>query len=225
MGVKTSSDFLKRKDPNAGVVNRGSKPDFRNHPDHIIVFRFPTPVQGESSIFLNVGEKKPTRIKLKDGSYTLPANWEKRKKSIYRKALLDAGLIEEATFKEGTTKKKAPAKKFTYFAGHPDNQADEKKSGKTVLTIKDENIDLEIVEGVITTTDKNVYDALIKKGYYEAKQPKEITEEKKTTAVKPTSPVKTPSKPEEVILKDGFDPKAEKPKAESAKDIKPEEDK
>jgi len=179
MGVKTSSDLLKRKDPNTGVVNRGSKPDFRNHPDHIIVFRFPTPVQGESSIFLNVGEEKPTRIKLKDGSFTLPTTWEKGKKSIYRKAFIDAGLIEEATFKEGTTKKKAPAKKYTYFAGHPDNMDDEKKSGKTVITIKDENIDLEIVEGVITTTDKKVYDTLIKKGYYEAKQPEEIVEEDK----------------------------------------------
>lgn len=177
MGVKTSSDLLKRKDPSIGVVNRGSKPDFRNHPDYIIVFRFPTPVQGETSIFLNVGEKKPTRIKLKDGIFEIPSSWVKGKKAIYRKSLLDAGLLEEATFKDGTTKKKAPAKKFTYFAGHPDNQDDNKMSGKTVIAVKGEDIDLEIVEGVITTTDKKIYDALIKKGYYEAKQPEEIKEE------------------------------------------------
>ena len=176
MGVKTSSDLFKRKDKNAGAVFSGPKPDLRTSPDHIIVFRFPTPIQGESSIFLNVGEKKPVRIKLKDGAFTLPTTWEKSKKNIYRQALLYAGLLEEAVFKEGVLKKKAAAKKFTYFAGHPDNQDNNKMSGKTVITIKDENIDLEIVEGIITTDDKKVYDALIKKGYYEAKQPEEIEE-------------------------------------------------
>lgn len=179
MGVKTSSDLFKRKDKDAGAVFSGPKPDLRSNPDHIIVFRFPTPVQGESSIFLDVGEKKPTRIKLKDGAFEIPKTWETGKKSTYRRAFLSAGLIEEATFKEGTLKKKAPAKKYTYFAGHPDNQDNDKISGKTVITIKDENIDLEIVEGVITTTEKKVYDTLISKGYYEAKQPVEIVEEDK----------------------------------------------
>lgn len=185
MGVKTSSDLFKRKDKNAGAVFSGPKPDLRTNPDHIIVFRFPTPIRGESSLFLNVGdtdkEKNPvnTRIKLKDGSFEIPKTWEKRKKIIYRQALLDAGLEESATLPDGSTKKKEPAKKYTYFAGHPDNRDDEKQSGKTVITIKDKNIDLEIVDGVITTTDKKIYDALIKKGYYEAKQPEEIVKEDK----------------------------------------------
>lgn len=179
MGVKTSSDLFKRKDKNAGAVFSGPKPDLRTNPDHIIMFRFPTPIQGESSIFLDVSEEKPARIKLKDGAFEIPKTWDKSKKKIYRLALLNAGLEESATLPDGSTKKKEPAKKYTYFAGHPDNRDDEKKSGKTVITIKDKNIDLEIVEGVITTTDKKVYDVLIKKGYYEAKQPEEIVKEDK----------------------------------------------
>jgi len=180
MGVKTSSDLFNRKDKNVGVVHSGPKPNIINSPDAIIGFRFPTPVRGKSSISLDIGEVNKNgqstykKVELSDGVFKIPKSWTVKKKNAYKMALLKAGFEEFAELPVGESKKKEPPKQYIYFAGHPDNKDDEKIDGNIAVTVGEKEIQLEVVEGIVETEKKEVYDALLVKGYYEAKPPEEV---------------------------------------------------
>lgn len=175
MGVSTSSELFARKE-DTGVSYVGGKPDVVINPDAIRVFLFPTPIHGESSVFLDVGNKKPTKLNLEDGVYKIPKGWGKDKKSKYREALLKAGFTETSYVEGAVVKEPEVQKKYMYFAGHPDNKDTDKVNAETAIEIKGEVVQLEIVEGMIVTEDEQVYKTLLEKGYYEAKPPKEIEE-------------------------------------------------
>ena len=180
MGVRTSSDLFNRKDKNAGVVHSGPKPNIVNSPDAIEVFRFPTPVRGKSSISLDIGEVDKNgqsiynKVELIDGVFKIPKTWKTEKKIAYKMGFLKAGF-ESFAILEGTKPKvEEPPKQYIYFAGHPDNKDDEKVNGNIAVTVDGEEIQLEVVEGVVETEKKEVWEALFAKGYYEAKAPEVV---------------------------------------------------
>lgn len=179
MGVKTSSQLFKRVEEK-GVIESGPKAIIKDSPDAILVFRFPTPVRGESHVSLDVGEKKnnisvTTKIKLTDGKIEIPGSWKSRKKDIYKKTLIAAGFENVSYMPDGKEKIKV-IKEFTYFAGHPDNKDDEKINGKIAIKVKGEKLNLDVVNGIVTTEDKVIYNTLLRKGFYEAKSAEEIKE-------------------------------------------------
>lgn len=180
MGVKTSSDLFKRNDKNVGVVHSGPKAHIRISPDAIVGFRFPTPVRGKSGVSLDIGELKDNgkpaykKVELTDGVFKIPKSWKTEKKNAYKMAFLKAGFEEFAELATGEVKSKEPPKQYIYFAGHPDNKDDDKVNGNIAVEVDGEEIQLEVVEGIVETEKKEVWEALYAKGYYEAKPPEVI---------------------------------------------------
>lgn len=177
MGVKTSSEiFARKKDEEIGKVYSGGKrkeTKFVNSDN--LSFAFPTPIHGTSFVFLPIDGER-TKLTLSDGIFSIPKSWKVGKKEAYKKALLKAKFVQVEIDATTNKKKEEAPKSYIYFAGHPDNKDTEKVSGNTSIEIDGKKIELEILDGVITTEDKQVYDVLLKKGYYEAKQPQEIKE-------------------------------------------------
>lgn len=169
MGVKTSSQFFS-KDQDVGVVHTGLKIERPIGKDAILVFRFPVPMQGNSSTILFLGEDtEPTKIKLEDGKFTIPSDWDDEERMRYRKALIKAGFTM-TDYKD----KVEVVKKYAYFAKHPDHTDDSPVNGSFKFILNKIKRDLEIVEGTIRTEDKEEYDRLLEKGFYKAREPEEV---------------------------------------------------
>ena len=176
MGVRTSSEVFPKND-NTGIVYVGGDPITKPSLDATNAYLFPAPLQGVSYVFLEI-DGDQTEIKLKDGMFVLPKSWSKVKKDNYRNAFLEAGFME-TSYQDGKAEKKPEVeKKYRYFAGHPENTHEFKKEGKFVITIDDNEIEFELVEGIAVTEDADVYGELISQGFYEAKPAEEIEEEK-----------------------------------------------
>lgn len=178
MGVKTFAE-AKKEEP-VGIAFAGRPPEKVVNPEAVRVFQFPSPIMGESTVSLDVGdvdkEKNPvfTQLKLEDGCFTIPKEWDDQKRIRYRDAFLKAGF-EETDFVEGKPRRKrGPAKKYKYFAGHPDNTKTKKVEGEVAFEFGGKEMQLELVNGVIETEDKKFYAYLLDSGYYEAKKPVEI---------------------------------------------------
>lgn len=175
MGVKTSSDLFVRKEK-IGAVYSGPKPYIRDDENATVKFRFPTPVHGKSGISLDIGEvdknEQPTykKIELIDGIFEIPKDWKEEKKSIYSLAFLKAGFEKFVSLDIVEPIKK----EVLYFAGHPDNKENEKVTGVISVTVGKKEIELDCVEGMVTTDNEKIYKALIKKGYLEAKLAEEV---------------------------------------------------
>lgn len=176
MGVKTSSELFDR-DVKAGAIYAGERKVKDTNTDSNLAFRFPVPVHGESNVSMDI-DGEIVKLKLKEGVYTVPEDWGADKKLIYKKVLIGAGFEDVSYMYNSDIKKPEPEpeKQYTYFAGHPDNKDNEKINGKMSFTLNKIKRNLEIIDGVITTTDKEEYQKLLEKGYYEAKPAEEIKE-------------------------------------------------
>lgn len=173
MGVFTSSQLLGNEKEKAGVA-KANKPSHISRPNsgEVLAFRFPPAPRGESTAHVLINGKTE-KLKLKDGVYNVPKSWKKEEKERFKASLIAAGF-DDISYTVGQPKPKAPEKKYKYFAGHPDNKDDEKVEGTVAVVVDGEELQLQCVKGMIETEDKKLYQALIEKGFYEAKKPKEI---------------------------------------------------
>jgi len=183
MAVKTFGQ-LTRKDEHAGVAFVGGTPKKTVVDTNALrAYRFPVPVRGVSVVPLELKDEEGNpvniQVELKDGLFVVPKTWEKAKKIKYRAAFLAAGFEETSVMPDGkkVDGSKPPVKKYTFFAGHPDNTETEKVNGKVSVEVRGKAVELDVIEGVVTTTVKGQYTALLKSGFYEAKPAEEIKEE------------------------------------------------
>lgn len=175
MGVKTSSQFFK-KDQDVGVVHTGLKIERPIGKDATLVFRFPVPMTGNSSTILFLGEDiNPTKIKLEDGKFIIPSDWDDADRTIYRNALLKAGFTM-TDYVDRSISKADIVKRYAYFAKHPDHTDSNPIEGIFKFTLNKIKRELEMVEGTIRTEDKEEYDRLLEKGFYKAREPEEVEE-------------------------------------------------
>ncbi len=172
MGVMTSSQFLGKK-ADIGRVE-GNKPSHvvRPNADSIGAYKFAPASMGESKAFVSDGEGHTWQLPLVDKIFIVPEDANKAKKEKYRKVLLADGW-EDVSINNAKSEPKID-KKFFYFAGHPDNTDIDKINGNVAVKFKRKEHQLECIEGVVIVEDKGLYKALLKKGFYEAKDPEEI---------------------------------------------------
>ena len=109
-----------------------------------------------------------TEIELNDSIFTIPDSWSEKKKNAYKEAFIKAG------FENVSHAKPKKEESNLYFAYHPDNKEDEKVNGIISVTVAKKEIELECVDGIVTTDNKKVYNALLKKGYAGAKPAEDI---------------------------------------------------
>jgi len=165
MGVLTSSQFIHKKKSD-GIAYAGEKPTaVINVPnsDVLCKFRFEPAPMGKCFAF-HAYKEEAYKLPLVDQVYTFPKNWSGQKKQFYMKMLTDLGWknVSEAIPKK---------LKYIYFLAHPENTDKENISGTIAVTVGKKEIKLECIEGMITTEKKNVYQALMKKGFLVAKPP------------------------------------------------------
>ncbi len=167
MGVLTSSQFDKRKQSDGVVYVGKTPPPVVYVPDSNVLckYRFPPAPMGECNAFHEY-KGEAYKLPLVDQVYTCPKNWSGKKKQFYMKMLTDMGWENVSE-----TIPPKPKTVTTYFLGHPENTNMENVEGKIKVTVRGKEIELECVEGMITTEKKTVYQALIKKGYLEVKAP------------------------------------------------------
>ena len=179
MGVLTSSQF-KAIDKNIGVVqgNSSVNKNRRLNTEAVNALKFPPAPMGEATATVRCDFDKSGKMvfKLKDGIFTLPKSWGKDRKAKVKKLLLDDGW-EDASYIDGkpVTPPK-PEKKYTYFAGHPENTDTSRVEGNVGVSVLGEDVQLECIDGVITTENQDIYTALLGAGFYEAKSAEEIKE-------------------------------------------------
>ena len=181
MGVLTSSQF-KAIDKNIGVVE-GNKPSNRGklNVEAVNALKFPPAPMGKSkaTVLCDFYKAGQMSFELVDGIFTIPKQWNKDKKIKIKKLLLDDGW-EDASYINGepVTPPKVK-KKYTYFAGHPENTDTSKIECNVSIIVLGEELQLECIEGRITTENQNVYTALLGAGFYESKPAEEIVREDK----------------------------------------------
>lgn len=168
MGVLTSSQFDKRKESD-GKVYSGKKPSptiYTPGSNVLCKYRFPPAPMGECNAF-HAYKEEDYKLPLVDQVFTFPKNWSGVKKQFYMRMLTDLGW-------ENVSSLIPPKPKTTteYFALHPENTNMENVNGMIKVQVGKKEIELECVEGMITTEKKTVYQALLKKGYLEAKAPR-----------------------------------------------------
>ena len=168
MGVLTSSQF-DRKKKSDGVVRIGKTQGpaiYEPGRNVICMYRFPPAPMGECNAF-HAYLEKDYKLPLVDQVFTFPKQWSGKKKQFYMKMLVDLG------WENVSETAKPPVKTTTeYFLAHPENTDSDLINATIYVTVGKKEIELECEEGMITTTKKNVYQALIKKGYLEAKAPR-----------------------------------------------------
>ncbi len=168
MGVLTSSQFDKRKKSD-GIAHSGTKPSptiYVPGSNILCRYRFPPAPMGECNAF-HAYKEEEYKLPLVDQVFTFPKNWSGKKKQFYMKMLTSLGwenVSERIT--------KPPKKEYTYFLMHPDHREYDGINGKVTVTVGKKEIELDCVEGIVTTEKKNVYQALMKKGFLEERPPR-----------------------------------------------------
>lgn len=173
MSVLTSGQFFKKQESGSTVYSTNKSVPTKKISTKDIQYRYrfePAPM-GESTAF-TVYNDKEVKIKLVNGIFDIPMDWSITKKDLYVKMFkalnwMDVSVQSEDR-KEKIKKLKQP---MIYFAGHPDNTRDMMISGNLTITIGKKEIQLACKEGMITTDNKLIYQALLKQGFYEVKQP------------------------------------------------------
>jgi len=171
MGVLTSGQFFKKQE-NAGIAYPTNKSVVTKKlptKDVLYRFKFDAAPRGESDAF-TAFEDKDIRLALVDGIFTIPKDWSTIKKDLYVKMFHKMGWRDVS---ERITSKPVEKKKdLVYFVGHPDNSETERVNGNLTIVIGKKELQLECKDGMITTSNKRIYQALLRQGFYELKAPR-----------------------------------------------------
>lgn len=165
-GVMTTKEFFgkqeEEKDQNQELETKKDK-----NKKIVYKFKFPPAPLGKCQTVLNFhGEE--IKIVIQDGIYEPPKSFDKVKMRAFKVFLLANGF-EDASFavQKGMRNKDAKSKKYEYIIGHPDNTVDKKITGNVSVNINGKDVKFKCKKGIIKTKDKKVYEAFIKKGWYE----------------------------------------------------------
>lgn len=169
MGVLSTKDF---EEKNKGVKSndvdkpnpnlKKNKATIKPDTDTFEYFRAP---MGKSTIgFVYKGEEK--HIDLIDKRYIVDKKVKGQARHDLIEMLKSAGLVHVDSTTTYKMVEKPEDKDVIYKLGHPDNEPDNKKEGAYSIRFKDEDISMEIIDGVVEVKDKDLADELMKKGFY-----------------------------------------------------------
>lgn len=159
----------------------------------------PVAPMGISSTVIKIktkGQLETVKINLQDKVFVMPEKWSMQKKVEIRKKLILEGWNDCSKCVDSTPQKKTEEPQI-YIAGHPDNAPDNPKEGEFVLkynvgTAK-KQIKLKLVKGLIETTDKRVFNAVLKEGFtdYGRKPVKDLPQDEKDPPEEPQKKTST----------------------------------
>lgn len=175
-GVLTTKDFMAQQQVKAGSVKA---PLVEKNVAIEHMFKLPSAPRGKSQTVIKY-KGKVKKIEMTDGVYTMPKQILKKERPRLSHALQESGFINVSRIK-GVVKpleENKTEKKYIYTVGHPDNTKDEKISGKVSIEINKKNRKFDCEDGIVSTSEKDVYDAFIKKGWYEVSIEEDKEEDK-----------------------------------------------
>jgi hypothetical protein len=163
-GVLTTSDFIKQKTIEKEQVKKPVSFSKNVKIERRYFFR-PAPM-GKSHVSITF-EEKPMKIELIDGIFSPPKNWSENKLQKFNRVIQLLGFEDKCYVVGQGKQKEKKEKKYIYAVGHPDNTADEKVTGNVAIKVGKKEYKFKLTDGVIETKEKSIYNAFIKKGWYE----------------------------------------------------------
>lgn len=169
-GVMTSSDFL-GKDPPEGTAKAApspvSTPEKKQAEIRYRVRFGPAPLGKSCTSFTYKGDV--VRINMVDGIYEFPKGMERGAAEAFMRELVKRGFVNASVSGRVPVKPEPPVapKRYEYTVGHPDNEPENGITGSVSVTVKGIDTKFECVDGIVRTRDKAVYEAFLKKGWYE----------------------------------------------------------
>jgi len=130
------------------------------------------------------GKKYRYQLSLKDKIFILPKDLSKDDQKRYRAALRDNGFVDVTVIKSGATVD-PESKKLIYHVMHPEHNRKNRINGSIALVMVDDNNkpmyyktgakkgqqmveQVNIIEGKVSTEKKQIYEALLRYGFYSA---------------------------------------------------------
>jgi len=165
-GVLTTKDFINQK--NITGATKNVVPDNKKNVSIEYKYRFPPAPMGKSQTTINYKDKS-MKLKMDDGVYVVPKNWNRAEKEKFHRFIITLGFEDvcEVNGKIKEEKKDDTPKIMIYKIGHPDNTKTEKVDGSVSVKIRGKDRKFDCVKGVVTTEKKEVFNAFLKKGWYE----------------------------------------------------------
>lgn len=164
-GILTTKDYMNQKNIE-GADN--PVPSKKKNLCIDYKYRFPPAPLGKSQTTIKYKDKL-MKLEMMDGVYEVPKKWSNAEKEKFHQFILVLGFedVSVVISEKKPGKKAEKSKTMIYKIGHPDNGKDEKVNGSVTIKINKENQKFDCVNGMIVTEKKAVFDAFIKKGWYE----------------------------------------------------------
>jgi hypothetical protein len=168
--AKKNSGVLTRKEmENKGEGGQPPSPSSPPQPAAPVAFiyqaKLPHAPLGESCTTITY-EGELIRIVMHDGIYKFPENMKRGEEAfmehLKRHEFVDASFIDAASMQK---QEPEVPKKYLYIVGHPENTKETKVTGS--FMIEGYEKPFECVDGVIKTRDKEEFEDLMSKGFYQ----------------------------------------------------------
>lgn len=167
---KTPPEKVKKEKPVLKKSAEVKKKKPVNVVDRSYIFE-PAPMGNSSASFYytdpETNEKKEITINLIDKVFVIPGNWDLKKRVRHEKMLLLNGFKETTVINNDAGEKILKVdKEKVYKLGHPENTDTLKINGKVSAHTAIGEILVDCVNGIIRTVNKDIFDALLKQGFY-----------------------------------------------------------